>query len=105
MAMGDGTHKLPVKAEIRKAIVTSALGRKWSVTKADDTRVVLRLVDGGQEANLTLFYTASEIRVHSNSYRVRRNGERTGKLVPERWLRYLTRDIEVNLSSAAFLGK
>jgi hypothetical protein len=91
-------------AEVREVIVRCALGRKWSIARADDTRVAVRLVDDGIEANLTLLIERAAIRIFSDSYRINREGERRSALVPERWLKYLTRDIERRLAEAAYLG-
>jgi hypothetical protein len=101
------TITLPEKlspAKVREAIVRSAMGRKWTIVKADDTRVQLRLADDGIEANLVALIEPAAIKIFSDSYRINREGERRGSLVPERWLKYLTRDIEKRLAEAAYLG-
>lgn len=83
---------------VEQAIVKSAIGRRWTIKEAGDGLVVINLVHRGYDATLNIVFDEAAIRIYSDSWAIRGNGERKKRKDPDGWIDNMEKDISVNLA-------
>jgi len=78
---------------VEKIIVRCAVAREWKISETKPGYVQTKLVHRGYDATLNFKFDDESIEIFNDSYRINRDGERTRKTVPKRWIRYLKKDI------------
>lgn len=88
---------------VQSAIVKAALGRGWQIISNEDGVVKVHLMRRGYDANLTFVYTKKEIKIYSDSYTVKKTGERKSQKDPVGWIENLQKDIPVFIDRQLYL--
>lgn len=100
------TVKIPPpldQAEVMKACVKTALGRKWGIMTKQDDVLEVNLKQKGWDATAYFVIRDDVVVLYSDSYVVdKKTGEKKKKKDPQGWLRNLEKDVKVFMDRAAY---
>lgn len=92
-------------SDVSTAIRSAATRLKWSVMEGDVDSVHIQLIHRGREANLHFTIAESggsiEIQAISDSWTIRRNGQRKKRDEPEGWIANIRRRLIYNMDRVA----
>ncbi|MGH8019201.1 MAG: hypothetical protein ACREIA_13085 [Opitutaceae bacterium] len=86
----DGMSKEDIQAVLGEVL----LGREWTVKQKTDRRVVGHILHGGAEATVTMRFGGEAVEIYAFGWDLDRRGNRVEPYYPERWLRYLRKDLQ-----------
>jgi hypothetical protein len=90
--------------EVHTAVVTAAMGRKWTIKEDNDTKVVIYLLHRGRDATVTFLISEKSIEAYCVGYVVDKTGNRKKPDKPDGWLNNLKQDITKLINAAALAG-
>ncbi|HXB01443.1 MAG TPA: hypothetical protein VNV15_01330 [Opitutaceae bacterium] len=91
-------------AGVHDAVKAAAVGREYTIKEDKPDAITFTQTHRRYEANFTAVFDPSTVKLYSDSYEVDGSGARTGKTVPELWVKYLHEDFVTNLDKAAVPG-
>ncbi len=84
--------------EVKKSVVKAAIGRRWNIIETAKGKVIINLVNRGYDSTLTIIYTKKIVEIYSDSWVVKKSGERKKKKDPRGWIENIKKDIGVFLN-------
>ena len=88
--------------QISEVVASTAVRRKWEIRDIQEGSVKLQLIHRGFEANLLVSFDTEELRIYSDSWKIRSSGRRIKRKDPEGWIANLEKDLRVFLARARF---
>lgn len=89
-------------AKVRAVVGETFVARNWTVQKTDDG-VVARLTHRGHDATITAVLRGEMIELYSDSWKIKKTGERVKREHPQGWIDNLKKDLPKRLARAAVL--
>lgn len=105
---GDRVAKLDLSPDLsledaRQVVLRTVLNRGWEIVEEDENAgiLVVNLVHRRHDSTLYLVYTTDSLTIHSDSWRINRSGDRTGRDHPSGWIGNIEKDVKVFWQRAA----
>lgn len=89
--------------QVGDVILETVVHRKWDVAERSDGFLHSRLIHREYDANLHFRFDANQVVVYSDSYEVKRSGERKKRKDPKGWIANIEKDLKVRLRRARYL--
>jgi hypothetical protein len=88
---------------VQKSVMKAVIGRRWNIVKKFDDRVIINITQKRYDATLTIVYNTENVKIYSDSWALKRSGERKKKKDPESWIENIKKDIGVFLNREHYL--
>lgn len=99
---GDQVINLDLSPELnlddaRQVIVRTLTNRRWQIVEEDKDAgvIVANLVHRRHDSTLYLVYSTDNLTIYSDSWRINRSRERTGRDHPTGWIENIEKDVKV----------